>query len=76
MLGGWERKEEEAETTAKEFASHLVLAFLFLQMECILRFQGIRLVGQRDMGTASLALGIHWALFYSCPTLPADFSVT
>lgn len=68
--------EREAGTTTKEFASHLVLAFLFLEMECILRFQGIRLVGYRDVGTASLALGIHRASFYCCPTLPADFSVT
>lgn len=30
MLGGGERKEEEAETTAKEFASHLVLGVFIL----------------------------------------------
>lgn len=57
--GRGKREEEEAGTTAKEFASHLVLAFFPCQMVCTLGFQGIRLAGQQDMGNASLALGIH-----------------
>lgn len=49
---------------------YLPFSFFPSQIGWILEFQSIRLVGQQELGTASLAPGISWAFFYHHPTPP------